>query len=188
MFFTIIKISSKIKYRAILFSVSKRCPTGFDFSVKKSCFKYVDDQMLQHSDAKLYCERRFGGRLAVLDTSHKMKETIKFLYTVAEDDIGPPSAPTAWAAGKWVKGTRKLRYDNGVENPKPHWIPPILNRRTRKMFRLPNTQMFGENSTCVAVSLWKKLDPLRNRSEQAGLYNVPCNDFYYTHPLCEVTI
>ena len=113
---------------------------------------------------------------------------MEFFHSVFDEELLSGGKPTAWVAGKWVKGTKNLRYENGAINTHPKWMTPIFNQRTRKMFRWPTEIMFGENAICAVASLWKKDIPALGQGEVSGLYNVECDGFYFTHPLCEVTI
>ena len=166
----------------------RKCPDSFDYSVGSSCFKYVDGPVFQRAAAKQYCQSEYGGQLAVLDSEAKMEKTIKFLHKKFDEEYLRGGTPTAWTDGTWIKDTITLRYDNGVVDPNPQWMTPIFNHRTKTFFHWPTTLMFGEDSDCVAVALWKKGHPAKSIPARAGLYNLPCEDFVYTHPLCEISV
>ncbi|CAK8678057.1 unnamed protein product [Clavelina lepadiformis] len=166
---------------------SVRCPNNFDYSVGRSCFKYVTDNMLLYDHARTYCQRNLGGRLAVLDSRRKLKATIDFFHEKFAEEEREGGVPTAWVEGHWIPGTTHLRYGNGKVDKRPHWMTSTRNKDTGKLFRWPTSSLFGWEATCIAVSLWKPGIPDLGVRASAGFYNVPCNSIYWTHALCEVT-
>lgn len=168
-----------------LVSLARNCPKGFDFSVGRTCYRYaVEVDLMRHEEARTYCRTHYNGSLAMLNTKRKMKRAINFFYTIYETD----HKPSAWVDGTWIKGSKSIRYDNGEINLAPRWMKNVFDTVAKKKFVFPNTRMFGESATCILVSLWKKKVLGVNNSEQAGLYNAVCNWYYFTHPLCEVSV
>ncbi|XP_002128441.2 uncharacterized protein LOC100177527 [Ciona intestinalis] len=163
-----------------------RCPRDAHFRSGKSCYYYVSDRMLRHNEARNHCSRKLGGRLAILDTRTKMNDAIRFFYRVFEAEDAEGGVPTAWADGYVIKGTRDVIHTNGVTQRNARWIPASRDSKTGAHFRWPNYDLFGWEAKCIVTSLWERRS--HEHVESAGLYNVPCDSIYWTHPLCEVLL
>ena len=103
-----------------------------------------------------------------------------------EDAAQNGDVPTAWVGGKWIENTRHVQYDNGEINEHPHWLT-VRKRNSDQLFRWP-TALYGEDAVCLLATLWRSESPTSRTGLYSGLYNMACDQFFFTYPLCEVVI